>query len=117
MSRIIDLNQKFETDLPLYPGLTKSFGNPWKPYEGTSRLHRSDRMDRLSPNCSIHINIHRSTPIDALVNFGQGSLNFDQFLLDPNPSPNLLLVDRLAAKRFRFAGFPLKFNGANGDPL
>ena len=83
---------------------------------------RPDSTDRvgwigLLSNCSIYINNHRSTHIDAPVDFGQRSFNSEQIPLEPNPNPKLPLVDRLAAKRFRFAGFPLKFIGANGAPL
>ncbi len=78
MSRIIDLNQKFETDLTLYPGLTKYSGNIWKPSEDTALLHGPGRMARLSPNRFFYINNHRPTPIDAQVDFGQRPFNSAQ---------------------------------------
>ena len=63
----------------------------------------SQPMDRLYTTCSVLISDHCSTPIDALVHFGQ--------------IENLTQIDQVVGKRFQFAGFPLKLVGASGAPL
>ena len=82
MSRIIDLSQPPETGQPVVPGLAKTLLKTWNPYEETARVRGQGKMNPLSTPCSVFISDHGSTPIEALVHFGQRPITSEQIPKD-----------------------------------